>query len=126
MSKQHNVMVKYEGGENGPGSSTSWVHVTGTKIGETNLERRMRDAFVTLEGSDKQVSWAEDIRRGMVEGVRRRIEEGCRKAIAQGYDVTKLETTMLDWEERAVRGAGNPSAKFWIDNRETVKFLKNA
>ena len=137
------------------------VKLPGNKwAAQVNGVIRQLDSVPALEGSPKQIAWAEDIRRqkagvylgliqreeyvvkasfpwekdrveskpvkGLAQAMvsEKKIIEYFEKMEAQGLPKSRMESAvksmnaLLDRMERAYEVLKNPSAKFWIDNRD--------
>ena len=72
-----------------------------------------------LAGSEKQIAWAERIRMEFIQSADREIQE-----VAENPNISRISASDLD----SFKGwmLKNASAKFWIDNRETVRSLREA
>ena len=74
-------------------------------------QAEVEDALPELEGSPKQVAWAKDIRQSVLYG-----RSGVRYCEKQFGDLAEEDQTTC---REAIAGIkAQPSAKWWIDNRQ--------
>lgn len=88
--------------------------------GEAVAAEQSAAGLPELQGSDKQIAWAATIRAAAVAGLEA-IEQQIADLVTEaGGEVNLLELAPTVAATRAAieRVRRNPSAKFWIDNRE--------
>ena len=76
--------------------------------------------LVKLTGSEKQIAWAEDIRRGNIEYLKDQIENFEQRA-ARGDDFPEIRASL----QKALKGLTTQfsEAKWWIEHRRIAWVL---